>query len=57
MPELYAKNHQRILEKTAGADPETVTGKERIIFGKHKSGYVFPALIQIKAIRNAKSGY
>ena len=45
MPELYAKNHQKILEKTTGADPETVNSKERFIFGKHKSGYIFPCLI------------
>ena len=45
MPEIYARNHQRILEKACQADPETVNNKERFVFGKHKSGYVFPTLI------------
>jgi len=42
MPEMYHKNHQVALEKALTKGPEGISNKEHLVFGKHKSGYVFP---------------
>jgi hypothetical protein len=42
MPELYSKNHQKILEEALTKGPENVVNKERLVFGRHKSGYICP---------------
>lgn len=42
MPDLYGKNHSKILEEALAKGPENIPNKERLVFAKHKSGYVFP---------------
>jgi hypothetical protein len=42
MPEMYAKNHSAILEAALLKGSEGIPNKERLVFAKHKSGYVFP---------------
>jgi hypothetical protein len=42
MPELYSKNHQKILEEALAKGPENIPNKERLVFARHKSGYIFP---------------
>lgn len=54
MPEIYQKNHLGLLEKAMAREPETISNKERFIFGRTKSGYVFPVLILLKSMKNKK---
>jgi PAS domain S-box-containing protein len=50
MPDLYSKNHQKILEEALSKGPENIPNKERLVFARHKSGYVFPVWLQLKLI-------
>ena len=42
MPEMYAKNHSKVLEEALSKGPENIPNKERLVFARHKSGYIFP---------------
>lgn len=42
MPEMYAKNHSRILDDALAKGPDNIRNKERLVFARHKSGYIFP---------------
>ena len=42
MPEMYAKNHSKVLEDALIKGPENIPNKERLVFARHKSGYIFP---------------
>jgi PAS domain S-box-containing protein len=42
MPDMYAKLHDKILEDALSKGPEGINSKERLVFAKHKSGYIFP---------------
>lgn len=48
MPEMYAKNHSKVLEEALAKGPENIPNKERLVFAKHKSGYIFPIWLQLK---------
>lgn len=54
MPEIYQKNHTQILKNALTKEPEMINNKERFIFGRHKSGYIFPVTIHLKAMKNIK---
>ena len=45
MPEMYAKNHSRVLEEALSKGPENISNKERLVFAKHKSGFIFPIML------------
>ena len=49
MPTIYAKHHDQILEN-ALANKDHFTPKERFLFGRSKSNYVFPVNIHIDVI-------
>lgn len=42
MPEMYAKGHSRVLEEALSKGPENIPNKERPVYAKHKSGFIFP---------------
>ena len=50
MPEMYGKNHSKILDDALQKGPENIPNKERLVFARHKSGYVFPVWLQLKLI-------
>lgn len=50
MPEMYAIHHNKILDDSLQKGPENIPNKERIVFARHKSGYVFPVWLQIKMV-------
>lgn len=56
MPEVYAKNHSKILDDALSKGPENIPNKERLVFARHKSGYIFPVWLQLKMVQNASSG-
>jgi len=57
IPEIYQKHHSKIVEKAINSEQNSLNTKERFIFGKHRSGYVFPAVIHIRTMQNLKSGF
>ena len=50
MPEMYAKNHSRILDDALAKGSENIPNKERLVFARNKSGYIFPVWLQLKMI-------
>lgn len=52
MPELYAKQHSKILEEALAKGAENIATKERLVFARHKSGYLFPVWLQLKLIQS-----
>jgi PAS domain S-box-containing protein len=42
MPEMYAKGHSKVLDDALSKGPDNIPYKERLVFGRHKSGYIFP---------------
>ena len=53
---MYAKNHSRILEEALSKGPENIPNKERLVFAKHKSGFIFPILLQLKMVSSSSNG-
>ena len=42
MPEMYARHHSKILEDALAKGADNIPNKERLVFARHKSGYIFP---------------
>jgi len=53
MPELYAKNHSRVLDDALAKGAENIPNKERLVFARNKSGYLFPVWLQLKLIQSS----
>ena len=53
---MYAKNHSRVLEEALSKGPENIPNKERFIFTKHKSGFIFPIWLQLKMVSSSTNG-
>jgi hypothetical protein len=56
MPEMYAKNHSRILDDALAKGAENIPNKERLVFARNKSGYLFPVWLQLKLIQSSTMG-
>lgn len=56
MPEMYAKRHNKVLEDALGKGAEYIPNKERLVYGRHKSGYIFPVWLQLKMVNTSSSG-
>lgn len=50
MPEMYAKNHSKVLDEALAKGPENIPNKERLVFARHKSSYIFPVWLQLKMV-------
>lgn len=55
MPELYGVNHRKMLEDAIAKGADNIQNKERFVFARHKSGYVFPVWIQFKLVMSSSS--
>jgi PAS domain S-box-containing protein len=55
MPQIYAKNHDKFLEAYNATQEMKFIDKERFIFGKHKSYYVFPVFANIKPLNTGQN--
>lgn len=42
MPEMYAKHHAKVLDNALAKGAENIINKDRLVFARHRSGYVFP---------------
>jgi len=56
MPEMYAKNHSRVLDDALAKGAENIPNKERLVFARNKSGYLFPVWLQLKMIQSTQLG-
>ena len=56
MPRLYARVHRRFLEQAVQKPPDAILAKERQVFGKHATGYIFPVWLAIKPVPSLVSG-
>jgi PAS domain S-box-containing protein len=56
MPRIYARSHKRFLETAIQKPPDLLTNKERLVFGKHSSGHIFPVWLSIKNVPSFVSG-
>ncbi|CDW77649.1 UNKNOWN [Stylonychia lemnae] len=55
LPDIYTKDHNAVLEKAIQiSENEEIQYKDRQVFGKHKSGYIFPITILIKMLKNVR---
>lgn len=53
---MYAKNHSKILDEALSKGAENIPNKERLVFARHKSGYIFPVWLQLKMITRSTNG-
>ena len=53
MPQIYSKFHDQFIEHYINTNESrlTNTNKDRFVFGKNKSTYIFPVFIMVKAIQ------
>lgn len=56
MPRIYSKQHKQFLEQALQKPPDMLSTKERPVFGKHLSGYIFPVWLSIKNLPSFLSG-
>lgn len=56
MPRIYARNHKKALECAIQKPPDLLSSKERLVFGRHSSGYIFPVWLSIKNVPSFVSG-
>lgn len=52
MPTLYANNHNEIIQRFADSGLAAPRWKDKLVFGKASSGYIFPVIINTRAIYN-----
>ncbi|EAS00830.2 PAS domain S-box protein (macronuclear) [Tetrahymena thermophila SB210] len=53
MPQIYQKHHEDILKRYVETNESTFINKDKQVYGKNKSGYIFPVIIHIKPIFHA----
>jgi len=58
MSELYSEHHDSFIENylNMGESSIIAKNKERLVFGKHKTEYVFPAYLSIKSAQSIMQG-
>lgn len=50
MPSLYGVHHDDFLKRFLDTSESTLLNKERILFGKHKNGYIFPFIVLLRPV-------
>jgi hypothetical protein len=58
MPGIYAKHHDSFLENYLNTGEASLIGKnkERLIFGKNKSNYIFPIYLSLRSVQSIIQG-
>ncbi|CAD8070227.1 unnamed protein product [Paramecium primaurelia] len=56
MPNIYAQYHDQFLEGYTQNQESRVLNRERLLIGKHKSGYIFPFFIYVRYIPSLING-
>ena len=47
MPAIYSKHHDEFVETFVNTNESKVLNKERLVFGKTKSNYIFPVTLLV----------
>lgn len=55
-PNVYAIHHDEFIKTALLKSSEQLTNKERSVYGKHISGYIFPISLQIKFMQSFLHG-
>jgi len=53
MPYVFSKYHDEILKRVLVTNEETISNKDRIVYGKAKSGYVIQLILHVKPAYHA----
>lgn len=59
MPQIYAKFHDQFIDSylNNGAEGGIINkNKERLVFGKNKSNYIFPVYLSLRAVPTVLQG-
>ena len=56
MPKLYSKNHRKFLEGAVQKPLDMLSGKDRLVFGKHFAGYIFPVWFSVRNVASFVNG-
>ncbi len=56
MPSMHSKHHDSILENYINSSEAKFMNKERAVFGKNKSNYIFPCYISIRTLAAVAQG-
>jgi hypothetical protein len=56
MPKIYSENHKDFLNISMQKSADQISSRERQVFGKHFSGFIFPLWLQIKNLPSLLSG-
>jgi PAS domain S-box-containing protein len=56
MPQIYSKNHDEFIRNAILKSAEQISNKERSVYGRHTSGYIFPISLQIKFFQSFLHG-
>lgn len=57
MPMLYSIHHDNFIENYVNNKDSKLFNKERLVFGKNKSGYALPLYLMIKVFISEKINY
>ena len=52
-PFIYSKFHDDILKRYLESNETVMSNKDKAIYGKNKSGYIFPIMLHIKPVYHA----
>ena len=56
MPQIYSKNHDEFIRNAILKSAEQISNKEKSVYGRHTSGYIFPISLQIKFFQSFLHG-
>ncbi len=56
MPPIYSHNHDEFVRTACMKSSEQITNKERSVYGRHTSGYIFPLSLQIRYFQSFLHG-
>lgn len=56
MPPLYAYHHDEFIRSAVIKNAEAISNRERSVYGRHTSGYIFPVSLQIKFFQSFLHG-
>lgn len=56
MPNIYSYNHDEFVRSACMKSVDQITNKERSVYGRHTSGYIFPISLQIKYFQSFLHG-
>jgi len=56
MPRIYASQHKRFLLQALSKPPDLLSSKDKQVFGRHSTGYIFPITLSIRSVSSFITG-